>query len=55
MFTQKSVRHLWVCEGTQLWKCAEDPIESAHKWCQMFGAQENVEMVEIVAKRDLLP
>ena len=41
------MRYFWVCEGVQLWKCAEDPIESAREWCRTFGAQENVEMVEM--------
>ena len=34
-------------ESSQIWKCADDPIESACKWCQMFGAQENIEMLEM--------
>ena len=46
-FSQKAVRYYWVCEGTQTWKCANDPIESARKWCQKFGAQEDIEMVEM--------
>ena len=46
-FHQKAVRYFWVSEGAQAWKCAEDPIESARMWCQAFGAQENVEIVEM--------
>ena len=36
-----------MCEGAQLWKCADDPIESARKWCETAGAQENVEIVDM--------
>ena len=36
-----------MCEGAQLWKCADDPIESARKWCETSGAQENIEIVEM--------
>ena len=46
-FTQKAVRYYWICEGANVWKCAEDPIESARKWCQTFGPQERIEMVEM--------
>ena len=28
--------------------CADDPIESACKWCKNFGAEENIEMMEMV-------
>jgi len=34
-------------ETSQHWKCADDPIESARKWCQTFGDQENIEIVEM--------
>ena len=47
MFTQKAVCYYWISEGTQAWKCADDPVESAREWCQTFGAQENVEMVDM--------
>ena len=47
MFTQKAVRYLWICEGTEDWKCADDPIESARKWCETFGKEEKIEMVDM--------
>jgi len=46
-FTQKSVRYAWIREGSQLWRLADDPIESAHLWCERFGAKENIEKVEM--------
>ena len=46
-FTQKAVCYFGICEGTEDWKCADDPIESAHNWCEIFGAQEKIEMVDM--------
>ena len=46
-FTQKAVHYAWIREGSQLWQCADDPIESAREWCQQFGAHENIEMLEM--------
>ena len=46
-FTQKTVRYLWVREGSRAWQCAVDPIESAHEWCLKFGAQEDIALVEM--------
>ena len=36
-----------MCQDSQLWKCADDPIESARIWCEQFGAEENIEIMEI--------
>ena len=36
-----------MCEGAHAWKCADDPIESARKWCLNFGAQEHIELVDM--------
>jgi hypothetical protein len=46
-FTQKAVRYYWICQGTNTWKRADDPIESAREWCQNFGAQEGIEMIKM--------
>ena len=46
-FTQKAVCYFWICEGTEDWKCVDDPIKSAHKWCETFGKQEKIEMVDM--------
>ena len=47
-FTQKAVHYAWLHDGSQPWMCADDPIESARKWCEKFGAEENIEMMEMV-------
>ena len=47
-FTQKAVCYAWLHDGSQPWMCADDPIESACKWCEKFGAQEDIEMMEMV-------
>ena len=47
-FTQRAVHYAWMRKSSQLWRCADNPIESAHKWCQMYGAQEHIEMPEMV-------
>src|SRR5258708_2002726 len=46
-FRQKAVCYYWVCKGANVWRCTDDPIDSAHEWCQKFGAQENIEIVEM--------
>ena len=46
-FKQKAVCYYWLSEGCHAWKCAKDPIESAHKWCQENGTDENIEMIEM--------
>ena len=34
-------------EGSQLWRCADDLIDSARQWCQEFGAEHNIELIEM--------
>ena len=46
-FKQTAVRYYWLSESCHVWKCAEDPIESAREWCQNKGNEENVEMIEM--------
>ena len=46
-FRQKAVRYYWICQGANVWKCADDPIESAREWCQRSGAQEDIEIIEM--------
>ena len=46
-FKQKAICYHWIQEGSQLWKCADDPIESGYEWCQQFGAQENIKVIEM--------
>jgi len=46
-FSQRAVQYLWAREGSHVWKCAADPIESAREWCQRFGVQEDIAMVEM--------
>lgn len=46
-FRQKAVRYCWIQETSQLWRCADDPIESAYEWCRQFGVQEDIKIIEM--------
>ena len=41
------VHYYWLSKGCHVWQCGNDPIESAHKWCQENGNEENVEAIEM--------
>ena len=34
-------------KGTNVWKCADDLIESAWEWCQRSGTQEDIGIIEM--------
>jgi len=46
-FTQKAVRYQWARMGSDVWRLADDPIESAREYCQKHGAGEYIEAVEM--------
>ena len=46
-FTQKAVRYAWLNEVSQLWRCADDPIDSAREWCRTYSPEEGIEIIEM--------
>ena len=47
-FTQKAVRYHWAQVSCNVWRCAEDPIESAREYCQQCGPEEDIKEVEML-------
>jgi len=47
VFTQKSVRHLWVSLASDKWQQVADPMESAQKYIHKFGNESNVKIIEL--------
>jgi len=46
-FKQKAVHYHWGQIGSGIWRLADDPIESARKYCQKHGPEQDIEELEM--------
>ena len=46
-FKQKTVRYQWARMGSDIWRLADDPIESAREYCRKHGPGQCIEEVEM--------
>ena len=46
-FKQRAIHHYWAQIGSDIWWLANDPIGSAHKYCQKHGPGQYIEEVEM--------